>query len=170
MKNINVSLKKITVSLLSLVVGLSSYANTTSVVLQPNSSTNIIVGGATITSFTLSASTNAAATVTLVDSPVWTNFTYVVPAYSNTLTVATNYVFFYTNYWGATTTLTNLAIIDITNNVVAASTNYYPNKFTTSALAGSTVPVGGISSRFVNGVQATNSTGSTATITIQYTQ
>lgn len=91
----------------------------------------------------------AAATVTFYDSPL-TNLTYVVGAFTNTLTYTTNIVVRTTDYYGNITTNTNAATYTIAN-AVGQATNSYRLFKTLSVAAGGTstwVPSGGVFNSF----------------------
>jgi len=143
-------------------------ASLTTVVL-PGTMTNLLVGfnqSTQVKSFVIAAnSTNAAASI--ID--VATNkFTYVVPPYTNTVYYATNYINSWTNFYGVVQYTTNLNLIDVTNNVVAQSTNTYPVKLGLAALAGASSTYSGVNTYFNRGVWATNNSSGIATITIVY--
>jgi hypothetical protein len=96
-------------------------------------------------------------------------------AYTNTISYVTNYVTFYTNYQGLLTFLTNKALVDVTNNVVSATTNNYAQYFSIFVPSNSSVTLPGLSQTFQYGIWMTNATPAatapgSATVTITYTQ
>ena len=131
--------------------------------VMPNTTNTLVTGSAKVTQLMLSAGGNT--TVSFVDAPT-TNLTYVVSAYTNSVSYATNIVYTYTNYWGAVTTLTNLQLVD-TTSLVAASTNSYATRAALSALASTTSKADAVNYYFVNGVQLVNGAG-TNIVTITY--
>lgn len=164
-------MKKILLSAALVVASaLSSFgALSTTVTVVAGTSTNIFTGGGTINQVIVTANTVSNTAVSFYDTPTYTNFTYTTPAYTNVLSYATNYVYFFTNYWGATTLLTNIAQVDITNNLVAGSTSFYNRVLQAAALSGTSYKLDQARYTIVNGLAVTNPANSgTATITINY--
>lgn len=93
----------------------------TAINLMPNfSSTKITQIIAT------AAGTNYTTNLLVYDCP--TNvFAYTNAAYTNIISYATNYISTWTNYYGATNSVTNISLVDATNNV-AAQSNSYPQR------------------------------------------
>lgn len=91
----------------------------------------------------------AAATVTFYDSPL-TNLTYVVGAYTNTLTYTTNIVITTTDYYLNKTTNTNAAVYSVLNAVGQATNSYRLFKSLSVAAGGTStwVPAGGVYNSF----------------------
>ena len=105
--------------------------------------------------------------VSIIDSP--TNLlSYINPAYTNTLSVATNYVSTWTNYYGVSYSTTNIALIDLTNNLVASTTNAYPVRLGVATLANTSSRYDGVNYYFNNGIWATNISSGKAIITVTY--
>jgi hypothetical protein len=117
------------------------------------------------------------ATGVLVDTPT-NSLTYVLGAYTNTISYLTNSAylatnggynqFTYTNYYGVVTSLTNATsssyvLVDVTNTV-AQSTNNYPS----IAVACTTVPttINNLNVTFYRGVWFTNTGSSTVTVSV----
>jgi len=129
----------------------------------------LVNGSAKVSSVTIQANTTNNATITLFDSPtnVWT---YVNPAYTNRSVYATNLIQGpFTNYYGATNYLTNLDLITVTNNVIAASTNTY-NSFGFSATTNTAVTYSSLNLYFDHGLWLTNTGTGTVVFTIVYVQ
>lgn len=158
-------MKKI-LSVLALFCALNAFAGTVTVSVAPYSTTNIVVGGCIVKQFVVSGTANSI--IYVYDAPTWTNFTYTIPAYSNTVSYATNYAISWTNYWGAVTTTTNLSLVDQTNSVVPASTNWYPLRITVIGTANSPVILNSVNYQFANGVQVSNSTSTATSVTATY--
>lgn len=153
-------MKKI-LALLIAVVGLSITAQaqyTVSQTVQPGTFTNIVIlrnGSARVLNVVATATTATNAVGLFVDTP--TNaLVYTTSPYTNTISYATNYVYTVTNYYGGVLTLTNLQLIDITNNLVAANTNSYPVRFGVGAAASTSTSYIGINSYFQDGIWVTN--------------
>lgn len=158
----------LTTSLLGALV-FSGLANTVTTTVNPNGFVNLLTafpGSTYIKQVTISANTTNAA-VLILDTP--TNaLTYVNPAYTNTISYATNYITSWTNFYGVAQSTTNIALIDVTNNVVASVTNSYPIRLSVSALASTTVPYNNVNTYFNRGIWATNSSSGVATVIITY--
>jgi hypothetical protein len=142
----------------------------TSIVVAPATMTNIVTsinGSVRINSVTLSATTSNA-TVVLYDTP--TNVTYYLsPAYSNTLSFATNIIYGpLTNYYGNIFYLTNMALIDVTTNVVAATSNTCSGVVLTASTNGAVTY--NATYNFNHGIWATNTSSGSMYILLQYTQ
>ena len=142
-------------------------ANTVTSTLVSGAVTNLVNGPCKVTQIALSAtSTNASAFV--VDCSTNT-LVYVIPAYTNISYYVTNGVQYWTNYWGATTLVTNTALAWVTNSV-AQTTNSYPTRAAMSALASTTAKLDQVSYYFSNGVEVTNTGTGNQSITITYQQ
>ena len=117
-----------------------------------------------------SAGTNQAS-VNMIDT--YTNWlVYTNAAYSNTLTYVTNFVSVWTNYYGVTNTVTNSAsLIDVTNNLVAGTTNIFPVRMSISTPTNSSTKFDNVNYYFQNGVWVSNVlAGGTCSVTITYQQ
>lgn len=179
---------------LGLCVSVSAFATSFSVTVLPGTMTNLLSfspnqGSLLIKQVILtSVGTSQSSSFQLIDTP--TNaLVFVNPAYSNRVSYATNFSNLpgsvYTNFYGVVQTntwisgvgpATNIwALVDITNNVVPASTNYYPVRLAGAAAAASTVifgpNIGGQLNGyyFDQGIWATNTSASgTNLITIVF--
>jgi hypothetical protein len=166
-------MKKLILSLFALVIAASTYGATVSYTITNAAAVNVLAlnqsGFSRVTSIAI-ANTNAAGAVTLslYDSP---NATFAITnqAYTNIISYATNYVVFYTNYFGRTNGWTNTMLVDITNAVPATNYILQP-KATFAAPALGTLVVNPVSYGFEYGIWVTNSSLSNAVITINYTQ
>ena len=153
-------------SIIGLAALVSANADTVSVVVPASGFTQVIAAPAIVTGYSLAATNNGS--VGFIDSP--TNLpTYVVPAYTNTVSYATNTIVRWTNYFGVVNSWTNIALVDL-SNTVASTTNNYPRKAVVSTLANTTTTVSPTYSVYDNGLWVTNYTASPATVTIQYRQ
>lgn len=148
-------------------------AYTTTVVIPANGFTNVIPnisGLAVVKQVILTAPTNSAVNVQIYDA-LTNSITYVVPAYTNTVSYATNgAVVAWTNYYGVINYSTNFALVDVTNNVVASTTNSYPIKIALSTAASTSTRIDNANYWFSQGVWATNTTGVAETLTVTYQQ
>ena len=131
---------------------------TVSVTVQPGTFTNLLLiknGSANLQNITLTATTATNATVLFVDCPtniLW----YTNAAYTNTYSYATNLITLTTNFYGEATYFTNFALIDVTNNLVNAGTNYYPVRFGGGAPASGSTYYQSINAYFNDGIWITN--------------
>lgn len=166
-------MKKILVILFALLLTLSiKAALSTTVVVPANTMTNLVnlsgSGHVIVTAYVVTSTNATAVTASLMDTP--TNvLAYVVPAYTNITSYATNWVQTWTNYYGATNSWTNYSLIDITNSV-AQSTNNYPVRIALTAAANTSAVLNPTYTVFDSGVWVTNSSAAAATVTIQYRQ
>jgi len=171
-------MKKILLSLV-LAVGLSSQAAQITLTVLPGTMTNLlgaVNGMAKVSQIIVAASTSTNVYgIQLIDTPT-NQLGYATPAYSNTVSYATNNTGWsvYTNYFGVTTTITNFTLVDVTNNVVAATTNLYPIRAQISTLGGTSTRADNVNYWFSTGIWVTNSgavgTGGPASVTITYQQ
>lgn len=180
MKNIiEVGKKLWAIGMVGVVVGMgilgvtgNMYAANNTVTLAAGGKTNLVPvspsGQSVISSWLLTAPAGANATVAVYDSPT-NNFTYTNASYSILYTYVTNAITLYTNYWGATNSFTNAALVSVTNTV-AASTNNYTAKFVAGAPTNASALYNQGTYTFNNGVWATNTGPSTITITVTYEQ
>jgi len=166
-------MKKIIASLFSLIAAVSlSSAASISIAVAPSTATNVmgsLFGGyAKVTSVTFNCTSSSNATVVVYDST--TNvFTYTNAAYTNITSYATNLVTTWTNYFGVVNSATNVNLVDVTNSV-AGTTNNYPQRFSVSALVGTTTTINPTSYIFENGIWATNTSAGSGTLTVQFVQ
>lgn len=163
-------MKKFIVSLL-LGVGIAANAAlSTTVVVQPNTYTNLLSlnSGSAIVTFASVTANTTNASVIFVDAPTNTLF-YTNAAYIGVTSYATNYIQSWTNYYGVVNYWTNMTLLDVTNTV-AASTNFYNRPITASALASTTTTLNPLAANFEYGIWVTNNSSGIATVTIQYRQ
>jgi hypothetical protein len=120
--------------------------------------TKVIVIAPTPTNVSLSAVDSANGLL------AWTN-----AAYTNTISSVTNVTIGYSNYYGVMTLVTNNnALVDITNNLVAGSTNYWPVKFSSAVAANSSSTISGVSYTFYGGLWITNTGLGDAIVIFEY--
>lgn len=162
--------------LLSLVAGIAfgfnAGAYTVSVIVPPAGATNIVpsIGGiATVTQVLLSAPTATNTSIQIIDT-LTNALQYVNPAYSNTVSYLTNYVYVYTNFYGTIETYSNIVQVDLTNNLVIATTNAYPMRVNMSTLASTSTRSDSIKYTFSSGILITNNSLGNAAVTITYTK
>lgn len=168
----------VTLALLGTVIS-SSFAASTSIVVLGNTYTNLFAGFAApvlLRSVTVVAATNAAASALIIDAPT-NQLVYVNAAYTNSFSYMTNFAntVTWTNYygvvqsnnWGAMANFTAYQLVDVTNNLVAATTNAYPIRLGVGAAAGASTVYTTVNTTFTSGIWATNT--STTPITISLT-
>lgn len=142
---------------------------TVSATVQPGTFTNLLIsknGQALVQSLFATATTATNATALLVDCPtniLW----YTNAAYTNTYSYGTNLITQTTNFYGVTTYFTNFSLIDITNNLVPANTNFYPVRLGVGAAANLSSAYINVNSYFNDGIWITNT--STGVINISAT-
>lgn len=168
-------MKKIlfTIGLIGLIGFASVRAVTTTITLNGAAVTNIatLAGGSfTLLQATVTAPANSNVFLTIYDAPAGnTNYKYTVGAYSNIVTYATNYITSWTNYYGYTNYLTNIAIVDVTNNNNSATATY-PLVYIWNVNTNLTTTYQGLNTFFKQGMLITNNNNAAAVITLQYTQ
>jgi len=143
-----------------------NYPYSVSVTLNANGYVNMLSNACRVGQILVTGNTSTNVTLQLVDtySGALTNF---IPAFTNTVSYGTNYVWTYTNYFGVTTTLTNFQLVDLTNNLVAAYTNTYPT-IPLAALGNTTAVINNANYTFYRGIWVTNTGLGAASVTIQY--
>ena len=150
----------------------ASSAATISVTVQPGSMTNLLgslYGPVRVSQVQLTAGSIGVTNVLVYDTP--TNATaFVQSAYTNTIAFATNQITSWTNFWGNVNTVTNAALVVVTNNLVASVTNSYPLRLNLSSPANTTTAFDSVNYYFLNGIWATNVSGGAATFNITYRQ
>jgi hypothetical protein len=174
-------IRKLLASSALFLAALCLHAGTATITVAPATFTNLLaytanLGGTTLKQITIAATTaNSNTTVIFVDTA--SNYTYVTPAYTNTIRYATNQTYFWTNFYGVVQTNvpagSNLVLLTFTNNLVPSTTNLYPQRFAASASAGNTTVIQaavGTSEGvyFDNGIWVTNASSGNALITIVY--
>jgi len=152
-------------------VSLVASANSVSTVIAPNGVYSLLSAGANYGSFTvrqigITATTATNALVALIDAPT-NSLSYVNSAYTNRLSYGTNYITSWTNFYGTVQSVTNIALVDVTN-IVTASTNTYPTRIIAGAAANSTAVFSGVNYYFDQGVLVTNQGSGSATVVITY--
>lgn len=152
---------------------MSASAASKTTTLAAGAFTNLVAnppnGSSLVTSWLLTAPAGAHATIRVYDSPTNTTV-YTTPAYSAISQYATNVITTWTNYYGVTNSFTNVALVYVTNTVAANTSNSYPVRFFATAPTNSSVMFTDQSYYFNNGVWATNTGPSTATITVEFNQ
>jgi len=167
-------MKKYILSALAVITAFAFSAQAASISLQVNgnTATNLlsVIGTAKITQIILTPASTNQVTVALFDNN--TNaLTYVIPAYTNTVSYQTNATLYsYTDYFGKSVLITNFYQVDLTNNLVASTTNAVPIRAVLTATGGNTVRADGVNYYFNTGVWATNQTANNGTVTITYQQ
>lgn len=161
------------IAIISLLAALafSASAVTLSQTIASGVMTNIIgmAGGPVrVTQVILVASTTNNASLQFVDTTTnWLLFTN--SAYTNILSYGTNYVQTWTNYYGATNSVTNLAYYDVTNSV-AGTTNNLPIRISITAPTNGTSRFDNVNYYFVQGLWVTNNSTNPATLTVTFQQ
>lgn len=165
-------MKKLILSLMLLAgIGLNSYAAQTSVIVPANTMTNfILLSGNPTKVLSVSAATFStnSANIFIYDTPT-NQFLYTNAAYTNILSYATNWINTWTNYYGRTNSVTNIALIDVTNTVTG-TTNSYNLEFAASIGTNATVTANNVNAVFTYGVWVTNQSVGASTVTITYQQ
>lgn len=98
-----------------------------------------------------------------------TNNIAINTAYTNYTLYATNYITTWTNYYGATNSVTNVALIRAENSV-AAATNALTPVFYAAAATNTSTEYTGLSAVFSRGIVVTNTGSGPITLSIGYTQ
>ena len=95
--------------------------------------------------------------------------TFTNASYNTIVSYATNYITTWTNYYGYTNNITNLALVDITNTVAAATNTFKP--IVTAAIgANASLSFAFLNQLFTRGLWVTNTGGTNLTLTATYTQ
>jgi hypothetical protein len=166
--------------ILSVLFGLSVSAfaaNTITVSVPPLTATNLFSllnsqGYAKVTAISVTAGTTNTA-VTFFDNTT-NSLVFTVPAFTNYISYATNFVQTWTNYFGATNYWTNISLVQISNYNAAATISVAKN--TVSAIASTTTTLSPTAYIFENGIWVTNlgpinvgtTSGGAATVSITY--
>ena len=158
----------------------SVYANTVTTTVAGSAFVNLLPSfnqSITVQQVIINGVTNSAASAYLIDTPT-NQLLYVNPAFTNTISYATNYygIQVWTNYYGVvqsnyyagSATPTSFALIDLTNNLVAATTNNYPVRLSITSAAGVTSRYDGVNYYFNQGIWATNLSINPEVISITY--
>jgi len=147
-------------------------ASSSSVTLPTATITNLLgnsagaAGSLKITQIVVTSPANNTATIAIYDT--WTNIlTYSNSAYSTVSSYATNLITSWTNFFGATNYMTNIALIDY-SNYVAAATNTLSPLVTVTVPTNQTLILSEQSYYFNKGAFATNLATGTATISVNY--
>lgn len=148
----------------------SSQAVVNTVSIATATATNLptmLGGGANVIQFVLTSAANNAASITVYDAP--TNYyTFTNQGYSTISSYVTNYIQAWTNYYGATNYWTNKSLLDVSNWIPSNVLNYATMYVLTSPTNVATTYT--LNTRFNLGILVTNTTGSTVTLSYQYTQ
>lgn len=145
---------------------------TITVTIPPSTATNVLYGispgGPLIVKQAVLTGTSNNTSVTVYDAPTNT-FSYTNASFVSVITYPTNVISTWTNFFGYTNTVTNVALVDvpITN---AVTTNTYPQKIALSASAGNSTIQNNMSTYFESGVWATNTATNTGVLTITFIQ
>ncbi len=164
--------KTIISALLGVSIVTSSIANTVTTTIAPAGYVNLLPGfnqSILVSQVIITATTATNVSALIIDTP--TNvLTYINPAYTNTISYATNYNTVWTNYYGVTQTnyAAYTALIDLTNNLVASTTNNYPQRLSVATLASTSAKFDQVNYYFNNGIWATNTGSGNESITITY--
>ena len=165
---------KIKFALIGLLASLALYSqaaqNTMTVSIPGAGVTNLVnalpSGAIQVSQITLLSTATTAGRALIYDCP--TNvFMYTNAAYTQPISYVTNYISTWTNYWGVTNSITNVALIDTTINV-ASNVNWYPLRFVGQAGTNSSATFNG-SWVFNRGAWATNATIGGGTVQVQIT-
>jgi hypothetical protein len=168
-------------------ISISAFATSFSVTVLPGTMTNILSfspnqGPVLVKQFVLTSVGVTGSSVQIVDCPS-SSLSYVQAAYTNRVSYATNYVQVWTNFYGVVQSnnyvggqlLTNYWLVDITNNLVPASINFYSVRAQLASAGNATVIFGPPNGQgnvngyyFDNGIWATNTSTGTNLITIMY--
>ena len=162
-------IRKVIVGLAFLGLSFTVLAGTQTVVVQPGTMTNILstFNGSTLLKQVVVTANTTNSSVLFVDTATNT-LGYINASYTNTFSYATNLVTGWTNFYGDAQTVTNMALIDNTNNLVAATTNSYPVNLAATALASTTATYVNVNRYFNRGIWATNNGSGIATVTITW--
>ena len=164
-------MKKLLIGLFASLSISSFAAATTSVVISTASMSNMLgtaTGSALVTQIILTAPANNTASIKLIDS-VTNILAYTNSAYATIGSYATNYITSYTNFFGSVNSFTNIALVDYSNYVAAATVNY-PTMVTLTAATNSSIVMSAQQLYFNNGIWATNLGSGNATLTLNYSK
>lgn len=153
-------------TLIGLVSALSVSAETASVVVSSTGMSNMVPSSAKVTQILVTSPANNTASIKLIDS-ITNILAYTNSAYSTLGSYATNYITTYTNFFGATNSITNIALVDFSNYVAAASYSY-PTLATVTVPTNQTIVLQGQQLFFNNAVWCTNLGSGNATVTLNY--
>jgi hypothetical protein len=163
-------MKKLILSLV-LVASTSVFAATTFTTNLATTAGFIIPGsqaGSVLSYVLLSSDSTHTGSALLFDSPGnWTTQTNA--AYSYNSVYATNYITTWTNYYGATNSITNLALVTVSNYTAAANVSLTP-KLSLSIGTNASAQYTGLNIEFRSGIVVTNTSGGTIGLTIGYVQ
>ena len=180
-KYISSFVKKVSISAVGLFAAFALHAGTASLTVKAATFTNLLaqnpnLGSVVVRGITVTASTATNVAVNLVDT--YTNWLlYTNVAYTNTIRYATNTLTYWTNFYGVVQTNvpagSNLVLVDVTNNLVPAGSNYFPVRASLGATAGNTESIQGapgtsLGIPFISGIWVTNLSSGDAIVTIYY--
>lgn len=163
-------IKSLLIGAVGLLTASHMYGATVSFTVAAGAVTNMVPtnGPSTITQLIVSSPVNNTTAFSIYDSG-YTNLTYTNAAYTNILSYATNYITTWTNYYGATNSVTNLTLVDYTNTV-AATTNFFPLRISGTVPTNGTIKYDTVNYYFTTGPVITNTGAGTATVTVTYRQ
>ena len=155
-------------ALLGIGLAYNTFANSITTTVGANAMVQLlsINNLATVNQIVINANTTNVSGI-LVDCPT-NKLTYITPAYSNTVSVATNWITTWTNFYNVAYATTNIALYDTTNNLVAATTNNYNQVLGVSALASTSTKYDQVNYYFRQGIWFTNTSLGIATVSITY--
>jgi len=163
-------MKKLAIVTSLLALSLTAFADSYTVTIATGTMSNLVSGfgtSAKVSQVVLTAPAANTATIKLLDTP-GARLAYTNPPYSTLTTYATNVITVYTNFFGATNSITNIALVDIVSTV-ASNVVTYPSHLTATAPTNSSVLFNG-SYYFNNGVWATNTGSGDATVSVTFTR
>lgn len=166
-------MKKLFISLgLSSLFALSTNAATISQTFTSGQYTNfslIIPGPVQVKQVILTGPVANTCSVQLIDAPT-NSLVYTNAGFTNIISYGTNQITTWTNYYGATNSVTNVNLVDVTNTV-PGFTNLYPVRIVMNAPTNGTVNTGGSINYFFNsGLWVSNVGPGSATLTVTYSQ
>lgn len=175
MKNIIESIKdnvtKLVVVGLLLFGTIESKAASTSVTVLAGVMTNfnlLVSAPLKVSQVIITSPTTNAASFQFIDTYTnWLKFTNV--AYTNILSYATNWINTWTNFYGVTNSVTNLALIDVTNTVLG-TTNLFNVNLIASSPTNTSTKFDNLNQTYLYGLWVTNTSPASGTITITYQQ
>jgi len=163
-------MKKLLLTLITVAALNASAAITVSKTLAVTGNSNMLTGfngSATVSQISLTSSSTNMASIILFDTPTLAQ-TYSNAAHTVTSSYVTNQITMWTNFFGGTNYMTNVALVDISTTVPAA-TNAYSPVAVISCPTNSTVTYSG-TWNFRRGIWCTNTFNSSAAVSLTLTQ
>lgn len=163
-------IKFLLIGLMAVALNSFSAQQTATVSIAGGGVTNLVnslpSGAIQVSQITLLSTATTAGRALIYDCP--TNvFMFTNAAYTQPISYATNWISTYTNYYGYTNSITNVALID-TTITVASNVNWYPLRFVGQAGTNSSATFNG-SWVFNRGIWATNATIGGGVVQVQIT-